>query len=420
MRFTALKKFLSKIGPGFITGAADDDPSGIATYSMVGAQHGLAYLWLVPFVLPLMIAIQEMCGRIGKVTNEGLTTVVKKNYGRTVLIIAFILLFCANTINIGADLGAMASSFQMLLGLPFWLWVVAIGITTALLETIIPYKIYSKLLILLGLSLLSYVITVFIITNQWQSLILATFIPSLKLDRSTLMLLVAFLGTTISPYLFFWQSTNEVEEEIASKRINDFGGKEKVFLSRIKNMQTDTIIGMSFSQIVTWFIIVTCAMTLFNKGITDIQTAQQAASALKPLAGDAAYLLFTIGIVGIGLQSIPVLAGGIAYAFSEIYDLPEGLSKKPSKAKMFYFVIAFTTLLGILFNLFGFNPITMLFYAAIINGVLAVPLILLILLITNNKKIMGAYTNRFYTNIISGVALLAMGISAVYLIVDLI
>ena len=413
-----LKSLLSKVGPGFISGAADDDPSGITTYSILGASQGLKMLWLVPLALPMMIVIQEICGRIGKVTGDGLVVSLKKYYPKSILIIALSLLCLVNTINIGADLGMMAASIQMIYGQPLWLWIILISVITIILEIYIPYKIYSKFLIILGLSLLSYVITSFLIKSDWTQIILSTFNPTIRLNMDFLILIVAYFGTTISPYLFFWQSTNEVEEEIANGEIKQFGQKEKFLKKRLNEMKIETGIGMLFSQIITWFIIIVCGLTLFPAGIFNIESAHQAASALRPLAGDWAFLLFAVGIIGIGLQSIPVLAGGVAYGLAEIFNLPEGLSKSLTQAKFFYAVIAVTTLIGMLFNLFGLNPIQMLFYTAIISGVIGVPLIAIILSISNNREIMGSNTNGKITNIIGYITLSVMAFCCCILILD--
>lgn len=388
-----LKKFLKKIGPGFVTGAADDDPSGIATYSMAGARFGLGMSWLSLFLLPAMIAVQEMCGRLGLVTGRGLASVIKKYSSKRVMWFAVLLLCFANVINIGANLGIMASSLQMVLGLPFffWLFIVAMGIV--ILEIWLPYKVYSESLKWLGSLLVVYVVTAFLVKPNWMEVFKSTLIPKIEWSMEYIMTLVAFLGTTISPYLFFWQTSQEVEEEISNKRFNisDFGQKPKVTDGMVNKMRLDTKIGMVFSNMMTFFIILTTAYTLNKNGVLDISGAEQAASALRPLAGDFAYILFTLGIVGIGLQAIPVLAGSVAYALSESLGLKEGLGKSFNKAKGFYLIIAVATMVGVLMNLWGVNTMKALYYAAVVNGVVAVPLIYIIIKLADDERVVGKF-----------------------------
>ena len=342
-----LKGLLMKVGPGFITGAADDDPSGIATYSQTGAIFGYGQLWLVWFTCPFMIVIQQMCSRIGMVTGKGLAGVILEHYSRRVLYITVSLLVIANTINIGADLGAMASSAQMLLGLPFLFWLVLITGSVIALEVFVPYTTYSKILKYLALTLFSYVLASFVVKLDWGVVFHATLIPHLEFSADYLLNIVAILGTTISQYLFFWQASQEVEEEILNGQISDMGvGRPQVTRRGVAEMDGDTVVGMFFSQIIMFFIIVTTAATLHASGITTIQTAAQAAEALRPLAGDLAYLLFAVGIIGTGLLAVPVLAGASAYAVAETAGLKEGLGKKPSLAPGFYAVIAVSTLIG--------------------------------------------------------------------------
>ena len=351
-----LKGLLRKVGPGFITGAADDDPSGIATYSQTGAIFGYGQLWLVWFTCPFMIVIQQMCSRIGMVTGKGLAGVILEHYSRRVLYITVSLLVIANTINIGADLGAMASSAQMLLGLPFLFWLVLITGSVIALEVFVPYTTYSKILKYLALTLFSYVLASFVVKLDWGVVFHAKLIPHLEFSADYLLNIVAILGTTISPYLFFWQASQEVEEEILNGQISDMGvGRPQVTRRGVAEMDGDTVVGMFFSQIIMFFIIVTTAATLHASGITTIQTASQAAEALRPLAGDLAYLLFAVGIIGTGLLAVPVLAGASAYAVAETAGLKEGLGKKPGRAPWFYAVISASMLVGMSLDWLGIN-----------------------------------------------------------------
>lgn len=385
-----IKKEWQALGPGFITGAADDDPSGIATYSIAGAQFGYKLSWLAWFLLPLMIGVQEASARIGLLTGKGLAGVLKKFYSRQLLIFAVLLVVIANTINIGADLGIMADSVRMVTGLPFNLLLIFIAVLTILLEIFIPYRIYAQFLRWFGFFLLVYVATAFLVTKDWATVIFSSLIPHLELSREFLMTAVGFLGTTISPYLFFWQAGEEVEEEVSKGIISDFDTtRPKLSGRELHNMRKDTDVGMFFSEFITFFIIATTAATLHANGITSITSPQQAALALKPLAGNFTYILFTLGIIGIGLQAVPVLAGSIAYAVSEALGASEGLSKTFNHAKIFYLTIAISTLVGMLINLLHINTIQALYYAAIINGVVAVPLIFIIMKLADNKKVVG-------------------------------
>lgn len=394
MIFKKIKNFFKKVGPGFITGAADDDPSGIATYSIAGAQYGYKMGWLALFLWPAMVTIQEMCGRIGMASGKGLAGVIKKYHSKRLLFMAVSLLAIANTINIGADLGIMAASMQMLFGLNFFGWLIFIGVVITLMEIIIPYKKYSGILKWLGLSLCVYVITAFLVKQNWGQIAFNTLIPNIEFNLGYIMTMIGFLGTTISPYLFFWQASEEIEEEIAKGSVKDFNCKPEVKAREIKAMGNDTKIGMLFSNLMTFFIIITTAATLHVNGIFNIETPQQAAMALKPLAGNFAYILFAIGIIGIGWQSIPVLAGSVGYAVSEAFGFKEGLSKKFNKAKMFYAVIAVATLVGLGMNLLKINIMSALYYAAVINGIAAVPLIAIIIKLASDERIVGKFKTK--------------------------
>ncbi len=408
-----IKQLLKVLGPGFITGASDDDPSGIATYAQTGALFGYSQLWTALFSFPLMAIVQEMCGRIGLVTGRGLAGVMRKHYSRPFLFGAVSLLLIANTINIGADLGAMAASAQLVFGIPFIFWLIIITLFTILLEVFVSYPVYAKILKYLTLSLFSYVIVVFVIKQDWGRIAISTFIPSFSLSREYIFNLLAILGTTISPYLFFWQADEEVEEEIEHNKLKGLGiGRPRIARKDIIEMRLDTGIGMFFSNIIMFFIIVTMASTLHVNNITYIETADQAAQALRPLAGNFASLLFALGIIGTGLLAVPVLAGSASYAVSEGLRWHVGLSKKFNQAKGFYGIIALSTLVGVLINFIGIKPFQMLYYTAVINGICAPLLLIFILLIANNKKIMGQRINGTLQNVLGVITITIMSIAA--------
>ena len=416
-------RWLRIIGPGLITGAADDDPSGIGTYSQAGAAYGSGLLWLALYMLPLMIAVQEMCGRIGLVTGKGIAGVVKTHYSRRVLRIAVGLLVIANTINIGADLGAMVASTRLLApGLPFAPLLVLFSLGIIVVEIFVPYRQYASVLKVLSLALLAYVVTGVVIHPVWRSLLADTLIPNLRFTPEYLALVVGLLGTTISPYLFFWQASEEVEEKelhnpgepsSSSRRLG------KGLIKQVRDLRIDTTLGMLASEVTTWFIIMTSSSVLHAHGITNIATADQAAAALQPLAGRFASTVFAAGIVGTGLLAVPVLAGSAAYGVAEAFGWREGLGKAAGNARGFYAVIAVATIFGMLLNFTGINPITALVYTAIINGVVAVPLLVLILLVANNRRIMGAYTNGRLSNAIVILTTAFMGVAAVVTVVSL-
>lgn len=412
-----IKKFFSILGPGFITGASDDDPSGIATYAQAGARFGYSQLWTALFLFPFMALIQEMCGRIGLVTGKGLAGVLRVHYPKWVLFGAVTLLVIANTINIGADLGAMAASGQLVLGIPFMFWLFGITIGTLCLEIFVSYPVYARFLKYLTLSLLSYVVVVVMVKQSWSSIAIATLIPSFSLQKEYLISLVALLGTTLSPYLFFWQASQEVEETRDHRGSKVFGlSASAIARKEITQMRLDTILGMLFSNLIMFFIIATTASTLHVNGIFDIKTADQVAMALRPIVGDFAYLLFAVGIVGTGLLAVPILAGSASYAVSESLRWNWGLSKKFNQAHGFYAIIIIATVIGLLVNFIPIQPFQMLYYAAILNGICAPPLILLILLVANNKKIMGEKTNSKTLNILGVIILLVMSIASLLLL----
>src|ERR1041385_3584750 len=413
-----LKAYLKVLGPGLVTGASGDDPSGIGTYSQTGAQFGYAQLWTALFTFPLQAAIQGICARIALQTGRGLAANIRKYYSKPILYFYIFLLFIANTISLGADLGAMAASAQLLFGLPFLLWLAGITILTAVLEIFIPYQQYAKVLRLLTLTLFAYVIGAFFTSPNWGQAVQNTLIPTLHLDQKYLFNLVAILGTTITPYMFFWQANQEVEEEIEAGKLTETQ-RRGVSKTELKLMRTDVIVGSFFSNIVFWFIVITTASTLNQHGVTNIDSAPKAAEALRPLAGDFAYILFAVGIIGTGLLAVPVLAGSAAYAVSETFKFREGLSLKPGEAPIFYGVIAFATLIGAAINLIGINPISALYYAAVLNGLVAPPLLFMIMLISNNRKIMQDKTNGRLSNVLGWITTTAMGVAAVALLISL-
>jgi Mn2+/Fe2+ NRAMP family transporter len=411
------KNFWQKLGPGFITGAADDDPSGIATYTQSGAQFGFNIVWISLFLFPLMTAIQEMVARIGMVCGQGISAIVKKNFSPFIAYLFVFLVFLANTVNIGADLGAMADSVRLIVpGLPFVFLTFLFAILILLLEILLSYKTYAKILKWLGLSLFSYTLTLIIVTGSWKVLLTNLFIPHFFWNKDFFLVLTAILGTTISPYLFIWQSSEEVEEEIALGR-HTIRARKGATPEELKAMRFDTIIGMAFSQFITFCIIGTAASVFFKNGVLNIATTGQAASALVPLVGPFASLLFSLGVIGVGLLAIPVLSASASYAFSEVFGLSEGLYKNFKQAKMFYVTIIVSTLMGLAINIIGVNPIKALFLAAVLNGIVTPILLAVILKVANNKKIMGRYTNNLLTNILGIATLLLTGISAVLIFI---
>lgn len=416
--FARIKK---SVGPGVITGIADDDPSGIATYAQTGAMFGLSQLWPALFSYPFMVAIQEMCGRIGMVTGTGLAGVIKKHYGRKMLLGAVLVLAITNIINIGADLGAMASAVQLIVPIDFVWALIALTIVTIAAEVLIPYPTYVAVLKYLALTVLAYVFAACALNQDWWVAIRALVTPHIEFTQQYVLNITAMLGTTISPYLFFWQADEEVEEELVQKKIRAMGkGVPKIASSDLTRMRDDTLIGMFVSNLITFFIIVTAAGTLGASGITSITSAAQVADSLRPFAGDFATLLFTLGIVGTGLLAVPVLAGSAAYAISEMFGWTEGLGKTFSQAKAFYGVIIASTLIGLLVNVTSIPPITMLYYAAILNGLLAPVLMVIIIMIGNNKKILGDKVNGALGNILGITITVVMSALTIYFLYSLI
>ncbi len=385
------------LGPGLTTGASDDDPSGIATYSQAGAQYGFQFLWLSLLTFPLSAMVQEMCARIGLTTGRGLAGNIRMHFPRWVLYLVTALLFFANTLNIGANLGAMAQATQLLIPqLGFGVLIFAFAILCLVLEIFMNYKDYAKYLKWLAMVLLSYVASALLVNLNWVDVVRGTLIPTMQFSRDQIFLVTAILGTTISPYLFFWQTSQEVEEEILAGRTTLLARRNTTD-KEIKNMRGDVWSGILLSNVVMFFIIAACAATLHTNGIFDIQTAADAANALRPLAGNNAYLLFTLGIIGAGLLGIPVLAGSASYALSETFGWKQGLYRKWKQAHAFYGVIIVSTLLGVIMNFFGLDPIKTLIYTAVVNGLVAPVVLVLIVLLSSNKKLMGERVNGWWT-----------------------
>lgn len=405
-----LKRFWKLLGPGLITGASDDDPSGIATYSQAGAAFGLSTLWTGLLAFPLMAAIQQMCAKIGIVTSMGLTGTLKKHYPRPILILMLLFSFPAIVMNIGADIAGMGAVGNLLfpsIDATFF----SVFFTMLLLVLIIylPYLKIAAILKYLCIVLLVYLVVPFLYDQDWVLIVKSTFIPTLEFNKEFVGILVGILGTTISPYLFFWQATMEVEE---MKHKNHLVVNKKI----ISDMKQDVDFGMTFSGIVMYFIILTTGTVLYNGGIHQIDTVEQAAIALKPLAGNLAYLLFAIGVIGTGLLAIPVLSGSLSYTITETFGWEQGLDKKFHEARAFYVVIAISLVLGLSLNYIGISPIKALIYTAILYGMTAPVLIAIILHICNNKKVMGEYTNSRKANIFGFMALIIMTIAAVALL----
>jgi len=390
-----IKYFFRALGPGVITGASDDDPGGIATYSSVGAAFGYTILWTAAWLLPVMLAVQEACARIGIVTNRGLAGVLQKHYRKKIVAGIVLLLIIANVVNIGADLGAMAASLQMLAGVNFYLAAFFFALVIIFMEIFFQYHFYARILKWLTISVLAYVFAGFMAHPDWREVFRNAFIPSIELNKNYIFALIAIFGTTITPYLFFWQASEEVEE---NKLMKSKPGK--YFLHhRIGHMRTDVGTGMILANVVFFFIILTTAQVLFKNGITDIGSAEQAALALRPFAGGAAYLLFALGIIGTGLLAVPILAGSGAYALCEIMKWREGLELRFSRARGFYLIIAFSILVGLGLNFIGVNPIKALYYSAYLNGIIALPLLVAIMVVGNDKRIMGAETHPAWVKI---------------------
>lgn len=414
------KNYWYTLGPGLTTGASDDDPSGITTYSQAGAQYGFGMLWLAIFTFPLMSAVQEMCARIGLVTGRGLAGNIRQHFSKKIIVITALLLLTANTFNIGANLGAMAKAVQLLQ--PNWnfgLLVLLFSVVSIGLQIFTPYEKYAKYLKWLALVLLSYVASAILANLSWGEVVTSIFNPDLNFDKNQVLILCAILGTTISPYLFFWQTSQEVEEQIKLGRTTlelRQGSNKK----EIKSMRLDVWTGMFLSNLVMFFIIAACGAILYGNGITEITSAAQAAEALRPFAGDATYGLFALGIIGTGLLSIPVLAGSTSYAISEGLKWKSGLSKNLRQARAFYGIIILSVCIGFGLNFVGIDPIKALIYSAVANGIIAPVILTLIVRISSNKKIMGEWTNKKSTTAIGWFVVLIMSLSGVGAIISLI
>ncbi len=409
--FYTLRTFWKKLGPGLITGASDDDPSGIATYSQAGAQYGLSTLWTALITFPLMAAIQEMCARIGLVTSKGLTGTLRDHYSRPILYLMVLFSFPAIVMNIGANIAGMGAVGNLLVPtIPSEFF--SIGFTALLFVLIIylPYRKFASILKYLCIVLLVYLIVPFLYKQDWLAILKGTLIPKITFDKKYISILVGILGTTLSPYLFFWQATM-VAEDNSHKR-------KKIIIDKkiLGDIKQDVDFGMLFSNIVMFFVILTSGTVLFNGGIHNIETVEQAALALRPLAGDAAYLLFALGVIGTGLLAIPVLCGSLSYIITESFGWKRGLDKKFHQAKAFYVVAGISLILGLIINYVGISPIKALLWSAILYGLTAPVLIAIILHIANNKEVMGNFTNNKFSNFMGFTALTLMSIAALTLI----
>ncbi len=414
---TPIKKarlFVKALGPGLITGASDDDPSGIGTYSAVGASFGLSIIWMAFWLLPVVTAVQEACARIGVVTNKVLAGVIKTHYSRKILFGAVTLLIIANVVNIGADLGAMAAAIGMFSDVNFYLVIILLTAGITLLEIFVQYHLYVKFLKFLAISVLAYIVTGFLIHPDWFEIFKHSFIPHLVFSREYLFAMIAVFGTTITPYLFFWQASEEVEE---NKLLKHKCRTKKGLCNRISHMRSDVYTGMILANVVFFFIVLTTAQVLFSNGITNINTAADAAQALAPLAGKHAAALFAFGIVGTGLLAIPVLAGSGAYALSEVLSWKEGLEMRFLQAKGFYLIIILSIVFGGLFNFFKINPIAALYWSAFLNGIIAVPLLYLIMKIGDDASIMGNERHPKWVRFFGWFAVVAMTIAIVAMMV---
>ncbi|EKD86579.1 MAG: hypothetical protein ACD_37C00228G0001 [uncultured bacterium] len=389
------KKYWHNLGPGLTTGAADDDPSGIATYSQTGAQYGFQLLWLAGFTFPLMSIVQEMCARIGLVTGRGLAGNIRIHFPKWVLYLCTALLFFANTLNIGADIGAMAKSTQLIFpNISFATLVFAFAIVGLGLQIFVSYEKYARYLKYLALILLSYIAAALLVKLNYKDLITGALIPTIVFSKEQIFLICAILGTTISPYLFFWQTSQEVEESILKGQTTLKLRQEAVTDKEIKLMRLDIWSGMFLSNLVMFFIISATAATLFANGITNIPTVAEAAAALRPIAGEHAYLLFTLGVIGTGMLAIPVLAGSASYAMSESFGWKTGLYRKLKEANAFYGIIIISTFIGVALNFVGIDPIKALIFSAVVNGLVAPVVLVLIILLSSNKKVMGERVNH--------------------------
>ena len=419
-----LRHFLRLLGPGLITGAADDDPSGIATYAQTGARFGFSQVWTALYQIPLMIAVQECCARIGLVEGQGLSAVIKRHYSRHVLIGVVLLVLVANIINIGADIGAVAEAAQMMIPGPVWGYAIGTALLVAGLEIFISYRSYARVLKWSTLVLFSYPATTFMVAQPWPEILKATLVPHIEWNFAFLFLITGVFGTSISPYMFFWQASEEVEEELDQGIAIGPDGRPEVSSSLISGMRIDTTMGMLAAELAQWFIIVTTGSVLFSHGVTNIATAADAARALEPLvhsfpnSGQLARDLFAIGIIGLGLIGIPVLAGSAAYALSEALGWREGLARKFGEAHGFYGIIIIATAIGLLLNFLGIDPFKALVFTAVLNGVAAVPLLFLIARINDRADILGELKGGTLSRTFVWLTFAIMALSAVAMFVS--
>ncbi|RJQ26352.1 divalent metal cation transporter [Candidatus Parcubacteria bacterium] len=416
----AAKGYWKSLGPGLTTGAADDDPAGIATYSQIGARYGFQFLWMAIFTFPLMSVVQEMCARIGLVTGRGLAANIRLHYPRWVIYISAVLLFITNTFNIGANLGAMAKASQLLFpSFNFGLLVVIFTFTSLALQIFSSYEKYAHILKWLALVLISYIFSALMVNLDWTAVLQGALIPKIQFTSDQILLITAVLGTTISPYLFFWQTSQEVEEQILEGKTTLKLRQKETTNDEINNMRTDVWSGMLLSNMVMFFIIAAAAATLFANGITNIETAADAAAALRPIAGDQAYLLFALGIIGTGMLALPVLAGSASYALSECFGWKYGLYRKLKEAYAFYGIIILSTMIGFGINFSGLDSIKALIYSAVLNGLIAPVILILIVLLSSNKKIMGNRVNHPFTTALGWLITVVMVIAGALTIISL-
>ena len=410
-----IRRLFLVLGPGLVTGASDDDPSGIGTYAQAGAALGLSSLWTALFTFPMMWSIQFICARIGMITGGGLAQVLRNHYPRWLLYPVVAGLVIANTINAGVDIGAIAAAINLLVPVPIALLIVPIALAILIVQIWGSYRFIAKTFKWLSLALFSYVLSAFFAKPDWSEILEATVFPTLRFDRRFLVILVGILGTTITPYLFFWQADQEVEEELSMGR-RALSQRIGATAAELTYAKWDVAIGMFFSNMVMYFIILATASTLFKSGETHIESAIQAAQALRPLAGHAAYLLWAPGLIGAGVLCVPILTGSAAYAMAEALDWTHGLDEKPRRAKLFYGMISLSTLVGMLINFVGVNPMTALFWTAVLNGFLAPPILVVVMLIANNRSVLGEHVNGPVSNVIGWATTGAMCAAAVALI----
>lgn len=407
---------MKKLGPGLITGAADDDPSGIATYSQVGAGFGYSVLWIMLLTFPLMVGIQIISARIGRVTGNGLAANIRTHYSRWLLYSLVCLLLIANIINIAADIGAMAAALKLLIGGPAHLYAVGFALVSLVLQVFIPFPRYAPLLKLLTLSLFAYVGTVFAVEIPWREVLIHVVMPEISLKAEYVIAVVAIFGTTISPYLFFWQASQEVEEQRAADGEEPLKAAPEQAREHLKRIKIDTYIGMGFSNLIAFFIILTAAVTLNLNGITNIETSEEAAQALRPVAGEYAFFLFAAGIIGTGLLAVPVLAGSAAYAVAESFEWRVGLGRKPLEAQGFYIILALATVLGVSLDFTSIDPIKALFWSAVINGVIAVPIMAIMMSMATKPQIMGQFVITPCLHILGWLATAVMAVAVLLMI----